>query len=135
MMGRMTTAMWWSGLILLFASGLLFGLAVAQAEAVEPVIRCVEVPSGGYWEPATRTVLSSGRVITTDVYRPLTSRTVCAVDEIATQVQAHEHARAEALETMRARVPLDVMQAACAKAHPEDLAAQGQCLVRAKGLR
>jgi hypothetical protein len=34
-MGRMTTAMWWSGLILLFASGLLFGLAVAQAETNE----------------------------------------------------------------------------------------------------
>jgi hypothetical protein len=29
----MTKAMWWSGLILLFASGLLFGLTLAQAEA------------------------------------------------------------------------------------------------------
>jgi hypothetical protein len=32
-MGRLTTAMWWSGLILLFASGLLFGFGVARAEA------------------------------------------------------------------------------------------------------
>jgi hypothetical protein len=32
-MGRLTTAMWWGGLLLLFASGLLFGLAVADAEA------------------------------------------------------------------------------------------------------
>jgi hypothetical protein len=134
-MGRLTNVMWWSGLILLFASGLLFGLAVAQAEAVEPVIRCVEIPSGGYWEPGTRTTLPSGRVITTDVYRPVTTRTSCHVDEIATQVQAHEQARAEALETMKARVPLEAMQAACATAHPTDLAAQGQCLVRAKGLR
>jgi hypothetical protein len=134
-MRRMTTAMWWGGLILLFASGVLFGLAVAQAEAVEPVIRCLQTQTGGYWEPATRTVLSSGRVITTDVYRPITTQTSCAVDEIATQVQAHEQARAEALETMKARVPLDVMQAACAKAHPTDLAAQGQCLVRATGAR
>jgi hypothetical protein len=38
-MGRITKAIWWSGLILLFASGVLFGLAVAEAEAdmlVEP---------------------------------------------------------------------------------------------------
>jgi hypothetical protein len=130
-MGRLTTAMWWGGLILLFASGLLFGFAVAQAEAVEPVIRCAT--NGGYWESAVRTILPSGRVIETEVYQRPT--TTCHVDEIGTQVQAHEAARAEALATMRARVPLDVMQAACAKAHPQDLAAQGQCLVQAKGAR
>jgi hypothetical protein len=37
-----TKALWWGGLILLFASGLLFGLAVAQAEAAEAYILWIE---------------------------------------------------------------------------------------------
>jgi hypothetical protein len=45
-MGRLTTAMWWSGLILLFASGLLFGLAVAEAaDDANPYEACERVPA------------------------------------------------------------------------------------------
>jgi hypothetical protein len=50
-MGRMTTAMWWSGLILLFASGLLFGLAVANAEASEAWVLWMHTTAKGTdWE-------------------------------------------------------------------------------------
>jgi hypothetical protein len=48
-MGRMTTAMWWSGLLLLFASGVLFGLAVAQAEAAEPKLMTIQERCWSRW--------------------------------------------------------------------------------------
>jgi hypothetical protein len=134
-MRRLTNWIMWLGWLVLFASGVLFGFAVARAEAVEPVIRCVQTQSGGYWEPGIRTILPSGGVITTDVYRPLTIHTSCHVDEIATQVQAHEQARAEALATMRARVPLTAIHAACAKYYPTNRVLSGQCLVQATGAR
>jgi hypothetical protein len=56
-MGRMTEWMFWIGLALLFGAGLLFGLAVANAETVEPVIRHVDVSSDGYWEPGIRMIV------------------------------------------------------------------------------
>jgi hypothetical protein len=133
-MGRMTTAMWWSGLILLFASGLLFGLAVAQAEADTTCF--IQAGSAG-WETTARVILPNGRAIYRQDYivRP-EDRSDCD------RVQALEQARS-ALEAAAVPAPPvappDVMRTAieraCAKYYPTDRVLYGRCLVQATGGR
>jgi hypothetical protein len=133
-MGRMTKAMWWSGLILLFASGLLFGLAVAQAEADTT---CFIRPGSAGWETTGRTLLPNGEYAYREEYivRP-EDRSDC--DRVLAQEQARAEAQAAiapAPPVARPDVRAAAIQAACAKYYPTNRVLQGRCLMQATGAR
>jgi hypothetical protein len=133
-MGRLTNAMWWSGLLLLFASGLLFGLAVAKAEADTTCF--IRAGSAG-WETTARVILPNGRAIYREEYvvRP-EDRSDC--DRVQAQAQASAETQpvvAPAPPVAPPEVRLMAIQAACAKYYPNDRVLRGRCLVQTGGAR
>jgi hypothetical protein len=120
-MGRMTTAMWWSGLILLFASGLLFGLAVAQAEAEEPKLMTIQERCWSRWGTNFVMVEACYRNQLEALERLRERGAIPGVSPRSVEAERSVAIRAEAA------------QAACAKYYAIESVEYGQCVIRVKG--
>jgi hypothetical protein len=122
-MGRMTKAMWWSGLILLFASGLLFGLAVAQAEAEEPKLMTIQERCWSRW--------GTNFVMVEACYRNQLEALARLRERGAIPGVSPRSVEAERSVAIRA----EAAQAACAKYYPIGHVDYAQCVMRVQGAR
>jgi hypothetical protein len=131
-MRGMTRWLFRGGLGLLFASGVLFGLAVAEADTT-----CFIRPGSAGWETTGRTLLPNGEYAYREEYivRP-EDRSDC--DRVQAQEQARAEAKAAAVPAPPVASPdvmLTALQAACAKYYPTDRVLRGRCLIQAGGGR
>jgi hypothetical protein len=117
-MGRMTEWMFWIGLALLFGAGLLFGLAVAQAEAgdeANPYAACERLPG---WQACQKRVTDEiVRRARIDVETARLKRELGLSDQIAKTT-------AEVNESQRALAEIGVLDVSGAAAAAADLARQ-----------